>query len=255
MNEAVEQLRHWLEKSSRVLVFTGAGISTASKIPDFRGPQGLFRTAQPVYYQEFLADPDKRRQYWEFKLQTYTMFRDARPSAAHKSVVALERKQRLLAVVTQNVDGLHQAAGTARDKLIELHGTNAETECDDCGAREGAGRCMEDFARTKRPPVCQFCGGLMKPAVVMFGQALRQVDLVRAFEAASRADLVLALGSSLVVTPAADVPLKAARRGTPYIIVNQGATPHDEFSTLRIDADVEAVFPAAVAKLSVRPAS
>ncbi len=235
-----------LRAARRPLIFTGAGISTASGIPDFRGPNGVWKTRQPVYYQRFMASAAARAEYWEFKLEGYPVFRDARPNAVHDAVVQLERAGRLGAVVTQNVDGLHQAAGTSRELLIELHGTNREVECTGCKRREPVLRCMEEFERTRTPPVCLACGAIMKPAVVMFGEALKPDDLSRAFDAASNADLVIALGSSLVVTPAADVPLMAARRGVPYVIVNQGETAHDDVSTLRLDANVVDVFPAAV---------
>ena len=237
----IEELRALIEGASRVLVFTGAGISTGSGIPDFRGPTGLWQKRAPVYFQEFMADDAARREYWEYKLEGHRAFQDARPNAAHLALLELERRGKLECLVTQNIDGLHQAAGSSRDKLIELHGTNAEVECVDCKRREPPERCMDDFERTREPPTCQHCGAWMKPAVVMFGQALDMALLGRAMRAAERADLVLALGSSLVVTPAADVPLSGARRGTPYVIVNRGQTPHDRLATLRIDDDVVSV--------------
>ncbi|GMV17449.1 MAG: NAD-dependent deacetylase [Polyangiaceae bacterium] len=246
MDSDVARLRELLARSSRVLVFTGAGISTGSGIPDFRGPTGVWQKRTPVYYQEFIADEDARREYWEYKLEGYHAFRDARPNAAHLALALLERRGKLECLVTQNIDGLHQAAGTSREKLIELHGTNAEVECIGCGRRESPERCMRDFERTREPPTCSDCGALMKPAVVMFGQALDMVLLGAAKRAAGRADLVLALGSSLVVTPAADVPLAGAERGTPYVIVNRGETAHDRLATLRIDDDVVSVLPAAL---------
>ncbi|HMJ14676.1 MAG TPA: Sir2 family NAD-dependent protein deacetylase, partial [Polyangiaceae bacterium] len=217
----VRELEELLRASRQCLIFTGAGISTASGIPDFRGPNGVWKTRQPVYYQRFMVSAEARAEYWEFKLEGYPVFRDARPNAVHETIVELERAGRVSAVVTQNVDGLHQAAGTARATLIELHGTNREVECTGCKRRETPARCMQDFERTRQPPVCLECGAIMKPAVVMFGEALIPEDLTRAFEASERADLIVALGSSLVVTPAADVPLAGARRGAPYVIINQ----------------------------------
>lgn len=248
-DQTLGELVRLLEPSRRVLVFTGAGISTGSGIPDFRGPQGVWKTRTPTYYQDFIASERARIEYWQFKLESYHVFRDARPNRTHEAVVELERMDRLESVVTQNVDGLHRAAGTSPHKLIELHGTNSEVECIGCGKRETPERSLRDFEQTLEPPCCVSCGKLMKPAVVMFGQALDVRDLERAREAAERADLILALGSSLVVTPAADIPLFGARRGTPYVIVNQGETPHDGICTLRIDADVADVLPAAVQAL------
>jgi NAD-dependent deacetylase len=237
-------------RAERVLAFTGAGVSTASDIPDFRGPDGVWRTRTPVEYPEFLRSEAARSDYWEWKLEAYPRFRDARPNAAHHALVTLERREKLEALVTQNVDGLHGAAGTSKAKLIELHGTNSEAVCLACHAREPIARCMEHFMATREPPRCTRCDGLMKPGVVMFGQALEPEDLRRALRAAERADLVLALGSSLVVTPAANVPLVAVRRGAPYVIVNRGATPHDGLATLKFDADVSELLPLVLAQAS-----
>jgi len=247
--QEVRALSELLKRAERCLLFTGAGISTASGIPDFRGPSGLWKTRQPVYYQDFLASEAARREYWEFKLQSYPVFRDAKPTGVHRAIVELERLGKLECLVTQNVDGLHYAAGTSKEKLIELHGTNTEIECARCKVRELPERCMQEFRRTRLPPQCLQCGAIMKPAVVMFGESLCMADLERARAASARADLIVALGSSLVVTPAADVPLVGAERGTPYVIINRGETPHDELATLRIDADVESVFPVAVGLL------
>lgn len=237
-----------LAKAERVLAFTGAGVSTGSNIPDFRGPDGVWRTRTPVEYPAFVRSEEARVEYWSWKLEGYPAFRHAKPNAAHLALVTLERYGKLEALVTQNVDGLHRSAGTSREKLVELHGTNSEAECMTCGVREPITRALEDFATTGRPPRCARCDGLLKPGVVMFGQALAGPELARAQEAARRADFVLALGSSLVVTPAADVPLVALRRRVPYVIVNRGATPHDVLATLTLDADVAEVLPAAVAQ-------
>jgi len=242
----VARLSEFLGRAERILAFTGAGISTGSNIPDFRGPDGVWRTRVPVELPAFVRSEAARIDYWSFKLEGYPAFRDARPNAAHLALVTLEERGKLEAVVTQNVDGLHRAAGTSPERLVELHGTNSEAVCMGCGVREPVGRCVDEFRASGRPPVCAHCGELMKPGVVMFGQALEAEDLRRANAAAGRADLVIALGSSLVVTPAANVPLVALRRRVPYVIVNRGATPHDELATLTIDGDVGVVLPEAV---------
>jgi len=189
-------------------------------------------------------------EYWRFKLESFRVFREARPNTTHEAIVTLERRGQVGCVVTQNVDGLHQTAGTSRARLIELHGTNGEVECVECSMRETPERCLQEFEATGEPPRCPSCNGLFKPAVVMFGQSLDPKQLARAREESEAADLILALGSSLVVTPAADIPLFGARRGTPYVIVNQGETPHDELCTLRIDDDVGRVLPLTVAALT-----
>ena len=246
MSEVRARFAQLLRDAERVLAFTGAGISTGSNIPDFRGPDGVWRTRVPVELPAFVRSEEARIEYWGWKLEGYPAFRDARPNAAHEALVTLEARGKLEAVVTQNVDGLHRAAGTSPARLVELHGTNAEAHCMNCGVREPVARCIDEFAKTGAPPRCPSCDGLMKPGVVMFGQALDPDDLRRANAAAERADLVIALGSSLVVTPAANVPLVALRRKVPYVIVNRGATPHDVLATLTIDDDVGLVLPEAV---------
>jgi NAD-dependent deacetylase len=245
--EAVlEEVSALLERSSRILCFTGAGISTPSRIPDYRGPNGVWKTRQPVYYDAFIASESARIEYWSYKLDAQAAFRDALPNAAHDALVELERAGKLLLLVTQNIDGLHRRAGTSSARLIELHGTNSEAICIGCEWRVEMAACLDAFERDRRPPRCDACGELMKPAVVMFGQSLDAEALRGAFAAARNADLVLSLGSSLSVTPAADIPLAAARHGAPYVIVNQGATPHDSVASLKIDGDVAEVLPRAL---------
>lgn len=239
-----------LARAERILAFTGAGVSTASKIPDFRGPDGVWHTRTPVEYPAFMRSEEARLEYWSWKREGHALFRDAKPNAAHHALVALERLGKLEALVTQNVDGLHRAAGTAPEKLVELHGTNAESVCTGCARREPIAVALEAFGRTGAAPVCSSCAALLKPAVVMFGESLDPDTMRRASAAARRADFVMSLGSSLLVTPAADVPLLAARRGVPYVIVNRGATPHDSIAELVIDDDVGTVLEAAVAALA-----
>jgi NAD-dependent deacetylase len=244
-----DRLRSLIEKAERVLAFTGAGVSTASSIPDFRGPRGIYKTSTPVEYRAFVESEDARIEYWTMKAKGHAVFRNARPNPAHESLVMLERLGKLEALVTQNIDGLHRAAGTSPEKLVELHGTNAETVCLGCRAREPVDRAMSEFERSGEAPRCASCGGLLKPAVVMFGETLDADTLRRAGAAARCADLVMSLGSSLSVTPAADVPLLAARRRIPYVIVNQGATMLDSIAGLVIDDDVGAVLARAVSAL------
>ena len=236
-----------LRSSRRILVFTGAGVSTASGIPDFRGPGGVWTRRRPVYYDEFLASEAARTEYWDFKLESWEIYRRARPNPVHQAIVSLERANRIVSVVTQNVDGLHRLAGTSPDLLVELHGTDLLVKCVQCAATSHPAPHFEAFRATRRPPRCA-CGGLLKPATISFGQSLRAADLERAATAAASTDLVLALGSTLSVYPAAAIPLDAAGRGTPYVIVNQGATDHDNLPavTLRLHGDVTAIVPPAV---------
>jgi NAD-dependent deacetylase len=242
-----QRLVEWLRRSQHLLVFCGAGVSTASGIPDFRGPQGVWTRRRPVYYDEFLASEEARVEYWDFKLETWEIYQAAQPNAVHCAIAALERAGKVAAVVTQNVDGLHRRAGTSPDLLVELHGTDLIVECQSCYATSDPAPHLAHFRTTRQPPRCG-CGGPLKQATISFGQSLRKTDLERATAAAIKADLVLALGSTLSVHPAASIPLLAAERGTPYIVVNRGATEHDGHPsvTLRLEGDVTAIIPAAV---------
>jgi NAD-dependent deacetylase len=239
----VERLR----AARRILVVSGAGVSTASGIPDFRGPGGVWTRRLPVYYSAFLSSEAARVEYWDFKLETWEIYQRAQPNAVHHAIVALERAGKIVAVATQNVDGLHRRAGTSPDLLVELHGTDRLVECQTCHATSDPAPHFALFKKTRRPPLCA-CGGLLKPATISFGQSLRATDLDRAAAAAGQADLVLALGSTLSVYPAASIPLLAAERGVPYIIVNRGPSEHDDHPsvTLRLEGDVNVIVPPAV---------
>lgn len=239
----VVEARALLGRAKRVLVFTGAGMSTGSGIPDFRGEKGVWKSRKPVYFQDFLASEESRVEHWDYKLQGYEAFRDARPNAAHKALVELERQGRLELLVTQNIDGLHHDAGHSADKVVELHGTNRFIRCLSCGAESEPAAAFAVFRKTRRCPTCA-CGGFLKPATVSFGQAMPQEPMGRALKAAKDADLVVSLGSTLEVEPAASVPMAAAKRGTPYVIVNLGPTAHDRFARVKIDGDVCSVLPA-----------
>ncbi|MDP9098166.1 MAG: Sir2 family NAD-dependent protein deacetylase [Verrucomicrobiota bacterium] len=240
-------LRNYLRASHKALIFTGAGISTGSGIPDFRGPQGVWTRRQPVYFQDFMTSEAARTEHWDYKLEGWDGFRAARPNAVHDAIVRLERAGKILAVVTQNIDGLHALAGTSAERLVELHGTNLLVECQSCKRRGDPEPHFEFFRLNRKPPLCH-CGGFLKPATISFGQSLDPTVLERAQEAAARADLVVALGSTLSVYPAASFPLLAAQRGIPYVIINRGVTDHDDDPSvsLRIEGDVDEIFPAAV---------
>ncbi len=245
---SVDRLSEFIRGARRILVFTGAGVSTGSGIPDFRGPSGIWTQRRPVYYQDFMTSDAARVEHWEYKLSGWTAFRDARPNATHLAIVDLERAGKLLMLVTQNIDSLHSSAGSSSARLVELHGTNRLIECQSCRQRYDPEPHFAEFARTHRPPVCH-CGGFLKPATISFGQNLREDDLRRAFDAADETDFVVALGSTLSVYPAAEIPLQAARNGTAYAIINRGATDHDGLPgvSLRIEGDVAETFPQAVA--------
>lgn len=244
-----------LRASNQMLLFTGAGISTGSGIPDFRGPDGVWKRRQPVYYHDFMRSEAARVEHWDYKLEAWPAFRAARPNATHEAIVRLEQAGKVVAIVTQNIDGLHSRAGTPPERLVELHGTNSFIECQTCGQRTDPEAHFEHFRTTRRPPVCE-CGGYLKPATISFGQNLRNEDLERAEAAAKAADLVVSLGSTLSVYPAANIPLLAANRGAPYVIINRGPTDHDNLPevTLRLEGDVSELFlPAVQVTLSPSP--
>jgi NAD-dependent deacetylase len=240
-------LADYLRASTKALIFTGAGISTASGIPDFRGPQGVWTRRQPVYFQDFMTSEAARIEHWDYKLEGRDAFRAAGPNPVHHAIVRLEREGRIRAVVTQNIDGLHTLAGTSAERLVEIHGTNALVECQSCHWRGDPEPHFEYFRLSRRPPLCE-CGGFLKPATISFGQNLNPTELERAHQAATEADLVVALGSTLSVYPAASFPLIAAQRGIPYVVINRGATDHDgePSVTLRLEGEVGEIFTAGV---------
>jgi NAD-dependent deacetylase len=202
-----------------------------------------------VYYHDFMRSEAARVEHWDYKLEGWPAFRAARPNATHQAIVSLELAGKVQAVITQNIDGLHASAGTAPELLVELHGTNASIECQKCGKRSDPEPHFESFGKTRHAPICE-CGGFLKPATISFGQNLRNEELERAQQAAAQADLAIALGSTLSVYPAANIPLIAAARGALYIIINRGPTEHDGLPevTLRLEGDVGEIFPPAVAE-------
>lgn len=250
MNTDTSKLIGQLESARRMLIFTGAGISTASGIPDFRGPQGVWTRRKPVYYQDFMTSEAARIEHWDYKLEGWAAISSARPNTVHHAIVKLEKAGRVVMVLTQNIDGLHSLAGTSADHLVELHGTNSLVECQSCHWHDDPDPHLEYFRIHRKTPRCS-CGGFLKIATISFGQSLDARSLERASDAASKADLVVALGSTLSVYPASGFPLIAARRRVPYIIINRGATEHDSETcvSLRLDCEVEDVFPRAVAAI------
>lgn len=245
--EIPEQLTRYLRDSTKILVFTGAGVSTGSGIPDFRGPGGVWERRQPVYYQDFMSSESARVEHWDYKLEGWPAFREACPNATHTAIAKLEQAGKLRMLVTQNIDGLHTKAGTSPECLVELHGTNGMVECQSCHRTTEPEPHFEFFRTHRKTPRCE-CGGFLKPATISFGQNLRQGDLSKSEAAAREADLAVALGSSLSVYPAAGIPMITARKGAPYVVINRGPTDHDGSSvvTFRIEGDVVDIFPCAV---------
>jgi NAD-dependent deacetylase len=244
VDEALLQARALIGASRRILAFTGAGVSTPSGIPDFRSPGGVWSRYQPVTIQEFVASDDGRRRYWEMRRQMWPDFARARPNVVHESLARLEADGRLLGVVTQNIDGLHQLGGCR--KVVELHGTNRRAICMSCGREEDMA-AVQAALQPSQVPRCGSCAGYLKAATISFGQALRPDVLREAFGLAASCDLLLALGSSLVVYPAAALPEAAKGAGARIILVNRDETPLDHLAQVRIHAPLEQVVPAMLA--------
>ena len=233
-HEGSGALRGMIEAARRVAIFTGAGISTESGIPDFRSPTGVWQTAKPVMFQDFVTSAAARREAWRRKFHSDTVLLAAEPNRGHRAVALLVRQGKVPAVITQNIDGLHQASGIPPDRVIELHGNGTYAHCLDCGERYELEPLRHAFAREGEVPDCARCGGLIKSATISFGQAMPVLPMARAREETLAADLFLVLGSSLVVYPAAGFPELAKRNGARLVIVNNEATPLDDIADLVI---------------------
>ena len=246
MDGEVAALRRLIEDARRVVVFTGAGISTGSGIPDFRSPGGIWTRQNPICFDAFLASEEARRETWRRRFAMDAVLRAARPNRGHVAVAALVSTAKADVVITQNIDGLHQAAGIPARQVIELHGNTTYAACLDCGARHEIADLQRAFAADGRAPRCERCGGLVKTATVSFGQAMPAAAMVAAQEAVREADLCLAIGSSLVVYPAAGLPRLAKRRGALLAILNREATVLDPLADLVLHREIGATLGAAV---------
>lgn len=228
--EVIATVRGWIDEARSVVALTGAGISTESGIPDFRGPQGMW-TRNPeaekmATLQHYVADPEMRKRSWQSRLQSPAWH--AEPNEGHRALVRLEQRAKLDTLITQNVDGLHQKAGTSPSRVIEIHGTMHEVTCLMCGERAPMQRALARVRAGEEDPPCRSCGGILKSATISFGQSLVADDLMRAQEAARRADLMLAVGSTLSVYPIAGVVPIAKEAGARVVIVNADPTAMDD---------------------------
>ncbi|NQV24848.1 MAG: NAD-dependent protein deacylase [Rhodopirellula sp.] len=242
VDQAADVLLTWLTESPSTVAFTGAGISTESGIPDFRSPGGVWAKNDPVYFDDFMASADSRYEYWRQKSEAHQDFADASPNITHNTLAAWEQQGNLRGIITQNIDGLHQAAGS--QNVLELHGTAREIACMDCDWREPADCWVAKFVAENRVPDCPRCNGRLKHATVSFGQSLPTNVLRKAAQWASESDLFLTLGSSLVVHPAASLPQMARDRGAKLIIINRDPTPLDSIANLIINAPLGELFAA-----------
>ena len=231
---ALEQLQGFIDASKAITGFTGAGVSTESGIADYRSQGGIWEQFAPVTLDEFIADSGRRKLYWQRKLQMWPSLRDAVPGPAHAFFTALRQSGRLLGLITQNIDGLHEKSGLPVEMIVNLHGTSLEIRCLDCGDTFPAAGFMETLDLDHTLPVCAGCGGLLKPNTISFGQGLRHDDLLRAEQLAKQCDLMIAAGSTLVVHPAASLPLLAKQHGARLVIITLSTTPLDAAADLVI---------------------
>ena len=245
-DNGIAALAQLIERAKRAVVFTGAGISTESGIPDFRSPGGIWTQMAPIYFDEFLASEEARRETWRRRFAMEDIFKAAEPNRGHRAVDALVRRGKVAAVITQNIDGLHQASGIPPAKIVELHGNTTYATCLDCGERYEIADLRAVFERDGAVPPCDKCLGHVKTATVSFGQAMPVLAMQRAEQATLAADLCIVLGSSLVVYPAAGFPELAKRNGAALVIVNREPTGLDDLADLVLHRPIGDTMGAAV---------
>jgi len=227
-----------IDEARRVVVFTGAGISTESGVPDFRSPGGVWSKMKPIYFDEFVGNEARRREAWGRTFAGTAGWTGAKPNAGHAAVARLVASGKVSSVITQNVDNLHQDSGVPADRVIELHGNASYAKCLDCGLRHEYAPLKAPFLEQGIVPVCRSCGGLLKSATISFGQPMPEGPMARAEDETLASDLFLVLGSSLVVYPAAGFPLLAKRNGARLVIVNREATDQDGYADLVLHDEI-----------------
>lgn len=237
-----QTLHDALLASRRLVIFTGAGLSTESGVPDFRTPGSPWMANKPIPFEAFVASAEARREAWRRKFTMDDSFAGAQPSPVHRLLADFVREGRAIGLITQNIDGLHQEAGTPADRLVELHGNGTYATCLDCGLRHELATIRPVFESTGRAPRCEDCDGVVKSATISFGQRMPEAAMRQADQWARAADLFLVIGSSLVVHPAAQLPLVAKANGAALVIVNREATPLDSAADLVVRGEIGAAF-------------
>ncbi len=241
------ELAELLVSSTSGVAFTGAGISTESGIPDFRSPGGVWSKVLPIEFSDFVRSEEMRRESWRRKLTFDETMTVAEPNAGHNAIAELVEQGRLAAVVTQNIDGLHQKSGVPPNQIIELHGNATYATCLHCARRYELDDILREFKKDETLPICDACGGIVKTATISFGQSMPELPMRRAKEVSLACDLFLAIGSSLVVFPAAGFPALAKEAGSRLVIINREPTELDPLADLVIRAEIGAVMSEAVA--------
>ena len=250
MKNLICQLAEELAKGKKNVVFTGAGISTESGISDYRSKGGLWDRFKPIYFDEFMSSEKARMEYWRRKCELYEQLDNAAPNAAHNALTELNQKGFLDLVITQNIDGLHQKAGLPDDKVIELHGNTTRVRCMSCDAVVPLDETLDRIKNGEKAPNCT-CGGYLKPDTISFGQSLRKNDLNRAMAASQNCDVLLAIGSTMIVYPASMMPDIAKKKGSFLAIVNLSETPYDSICDLLIKGRAGDVLPQVVRQVDV----
>ena len=234
----LERLRALVENARRAVVFTGAGISTESGIPDFRSPGGMWSRRRPVDFRDFVASESARREAWSQRVESHRTMAHAEPNHGHRAVASLVHRGIVTTVITQNIDGLHQRSGVPDARVIELHGNSTYAKCIECEAPYALEPILDAFDGDGTLPVCERCGGHVKTATISFGQAMPEAAMRRAEAATAECDLFLAVGSSLVVYPAAGFPIHASRLGATLVILNRDPTELDELADLVLHREI-----------------
>jgi NAD-dependent deacetylase len=247
-DDRLHEIRRWISEAEQIVVVTGAGISTDSGIPDFRGPQGVWtknpKAEKTSHISYYMSDPEVRRLAWMSRLDSRAW--TAEPNEGHRALVVLQRRRKLRMIITQNVDGLHQAAGIDEDRVVEIHGTMRDVVCMDCEYRDAIQVALDRVRAGEADPDCPHCGGILKSATISFGQNLVHEDLVRAEIAAQNCDLMLAVGTTLAVWPAAGVVPIAKRHGARVVILNAEPTEMDGLADAVVNASISEVLPVLV---------
>ncbi|HVU20622.1 MAG TPA: Sir2 family NAD-dependent protein deacetylase [Rhizomicrobium sp.] len=235
-----------LRSARRAVVFSGAGISTESGIPDFRSPGGVWTRMAPIDFRDFVGSANMRREAWRRRFAMEELFSAATPNAGHEAIASLVADGRVTHVITQNIDNLHQASGVPEDRVIELHGNTSYAKCLECGTRMELAPIRAHLEEYEEPPDCPRCGGIVKTATISFGQAMPALEMERAENATLACDLFIVLGSSLVVYPAAGFPALAKRNGAQLVIVNREPTAQDDLANLVLHREIGPTLRAAV---------
>jgi NAD-dependent deacetylase len=238
MSDEIQQLARLIDDARRVVVFTGAGISTESGIPDFRSPTGIWSQTTPIYFDEYVASADARTEAWRRKFEIDKDMIGAEPNRGHRAVAKLVRTGKVSAVITQNIDGLHQESGVPDENMIELHGNGTYATCLTCATRYELEPIKQAFSADGTLPECTYCGGIVKTATISFGQAMPEGPMERAREETLASDLFLAVGSFLVVYPAAGFPAMAKQNGAKLVILNRDPTDLDRIADLVLNHEI-----------------